>query len=145
MKFNHIRSALNELINKNKDAYDGFHELAKAAEDEKTRALLEKYAADRADFVSVLEVELTRIGGQPTKKFNILDDLHRAWIDLKVNNSDNNLKAISEECVRGERIAIEDYEDIIEHIDMPHVTHKILLKQLEVIKERFVELENLHA
>lgn len=140
MKFNAIRNALNELINKNKDSKDGYHELSMAADDQATREIMEKYAQDRQRFVEVLTNELERLGGKPSKKFNILDDIHRAWIDIKVNNSDNYIKAIHEEIVRGEKIAIEDYQDIIEHVDMPAETHEILLEQLDVIKSRLAML-----
>lgn len=147
MEFDKVRNALNDLINNNQDARDGFKELALAAEHTGVKKLMTKYAEDRQKFVEVLKAELENLGGKPKNKFNILDDLHRAWIDIKVNNSNDTIEAIIEECERGENIAIEDYEDIIENIDMPSSTHEILMAQLTVIQNRLkelIELKNIH-
>lgn len=143
MDNNKVRNALNELINNNTDAKDGFDELAHAADDINTRNLMYSYAKDRVGFVDTLKARLEELGGHPHKKFNILDDLHRAWIDVKVNNSDDYVEAIIEEVLRGEKIAIEDYEDILENVEMDGDTKALLIGQLAVIKERYNQLEAL--
>lgn len=143
MEYNKLRNAINELINNNTDAKDGFNELAHAADDGTTRQHMLDFAEERGEFVNALKSQLSELGGTAKKKFNILDDLHRAWIDIKVNNSDDYKGAIRQEIIRGEEVAIEDYRKILEKVEMPESTRELLSSQADKISARLDKFKNI--
>ena len=58
-------------------------------------------------------MESRNLGGDPEVKTSILGDLHRVFIDIKINNIDDSLDSVVDEIERGSSRLIEDYDNAI--------------------------------
>ena len=59
---------------------------------------------------------------------------HRAWMDVKALFSLDSAEAMLEEAIRGEKSAIEEYEEVLEDTSLPSTTAAILRSQKEAIQ-----------
>jgi len=75
-------STLNNLIETLRDGQQGFSEAADNANNIDLKSYFREIAAMRGRFVSTLQKEVTRLGGDPEKSGSVAGAMHRAWIDI---------------------------------------------------------------
>src|SRR4051794_35979587 len=80
---NEFISTMNDLIETCKDGEQGFRDAADAVTRTDLRSLFNEYARQRSQFASELQVQVSRIGGDPEKSGSVSGSLHRGWINLK--------------------------------------------------------------
>ena len=127
-------SLLNELLERNYDAEKGYK---KAAEDTKNPALKDffrDYASQRYSFGHELKEEIRRLGGEPDKGTSTASNLHRTWIDIKTAFSSDKDEAVVEECIRGEKNALDDYEDVLKKSELPMGSREVIQRQHDKIQ-----------
>jgi uncharacterized protein (TIGR02284 family) len=129
MRIVEIRQALQDLIIRLQDAEKGYNEIQKSISNPILKKWMNKYAEERHSFHKDLEIESSRIGGDPDVKTSLLGDLHRMFIDVKINNSEDSIVTIVDEIERGSNILIADYEKVIDNIEMPMNLRKLLEAQ----------------
>ena len=144
-----ISDKVTDLIEKNIDSYKGFLRAAEKAEDMHLRDYLIDQATDRKYFAEELSKELKTY--HPEVK---LDDhgtlsasFHQSWLDLKSMLSGNTDKSILEECIRGERASVKDYEMFLNDYATPNskidsLINQQLQKIIDSLDNQF-RLENL--
>lgn len=138
MDISKVKNALQDLIIRLQDAEKGFAEIEKATSITSLKERLSQYSEERHKMHKVLESQSRLLGGDPEVKTSILGDLHRMFIDIKINNVSysNEVDAIVDEIERGSSKLIEDYDDIIENIEMSDNLKKVLTSQkLYVVSE----------
>jgi uncharacterized protein (TIGR02284 family) len=108
-----MRGALQDLIIRLQDAEKGYKEIYNASSNPILKQWMKKYADERHDFHKDLEMESRNLGGDPEVKTSILGDLHRVFIDIKINNIDDSLDSVVDEIERGSSRLIEDYDNAI--------------------------------
>ena len=138
-----LAAKLNELLEKNYDSEKGFE---KAAEDVKNTRLKEFFktkAKERYDFGHELKREIKNLGEAPDKGTSVAGKAHHAWMDLKSALSSDNEEAILEEAVRGEKVAVEDYNKIIKDDEFAPSTANLLIKQRNAIERTFKQVKDL--
>ena len=64
-------------------------------------------------------------------------------MNLKTTLSGNKEEAVLEEAVRGEKIAVEEYEKILKDTSIPPSTQNVLLKQKNAIVASLNEVKSL--
>ncbi len=128
-----VSKELNELLEKNYDAEKGYKFAAEKAEDADLRKFFEERAAERYDFGHELKAEIRNFGESPDKGSSVKGDTHRTWMNLKATFSSDKEEAVLEEAVRGEKAAVEDYENVLKDPDIPPSTANLLLKQKNAI------------
>lgn len=128
-----ISGKLNDLLEKSYDAEKSYRYAAENVEDPQLKSYFNERAMERYDFGHELKSEIRNFGETPDKGSSIEGDVKRSWMNLKTTFSGNKEEAILEETVRGEKAAVEEYEEVLKTQDIPPSTQNILMKQRNAI------------
>ncbi len=134
---------LNELLEKNYDAEAGYKKAAENVKNPSLKSYLESRAQDRYDFGHELKAELKSFGQEPDKGTSLAGDAHRLWMDIKTALSSDKDETVLEETIRGEKAALEEYNEIMEDADLPSSTATILAAQRNSVKNALTEAKAL--
>ncbi len=140
-------SDLNALLEKNYDAVKGYKNAADDVKKAELKSFFSSYITQRSSFGQDLQREIRALGGDPAKDGSAAAGLHRTWMDLKTALSSDKEESVLEECIRGEKAALEDYEDILSDYDTPASLRSVLEAQRGGIAEALRKLkamESLH-
>lgn len=138
-----IAKKLNTLLEKNYDAEAGYKKAAEDVKNPTLKTYFQSRAKDRYDFGHELKDEIRSFGKEPDKGTSLTGDLHRAWMDLKSAFSSDKEEAILEEAIRGEKAAVNDYNEIINDREVPPSTSNILIKQRNSVEEALIKAKAL--
>ena len=132
-----MSNKLNELLERTYDAEKGFKQAAEKVKNPAIKEFFKKRARQRYDFGHALKAEIESFGQNPDKGGSTKGTLHRTWMDFKTFFANNNEEAMLEEVNRGEKEAIETYNDILNDKDfvLPPTTERLLMKQRNAIRE----------
>lgn len=107
--------AIKTLIETCQDSAQGFREATKDTKDSDLKALFQRYASEREEFVRELQHCVRRHGNVFSEPNGSLGArLHRGWIGLKAALSAGDPHAILAECERGEDLAVQAYRQALE-------------------------------
>ncbi|MDX1762251.1 MAG: PA2169 family four-helix-bundle protein [Christiangramia sp.] len=138
-----VSNKLNELLEKNYDAEKGYKLAAEKVKREDLKAFFSERAQERYDFGHELKSEIRNFGENPDKGSSLKGDAHRSWMNLKASLSNDKDEAVLEEAIRGEKSAIEEYENILKESEIPASTGNILMKQKNAIVASLNEVKTL--
>jgi uncharacterized protein (TIGR02284 family) len=138
-----VISELNTLLTRNYDAERGYKEAAENVKNPILKDFFIGSASQRYDFGHQIKDEIFKIGGEPDKGTSGSGDLHRAWMNLKEFFTSQNGKAMLEECDRGEKAALDDYNKVLKDDQLPSDARKVILQQRETITQNIIHVENL--
>lgn len=138
-----VTEKLNDLLEKNYDAEKGFKEAAEDVKNERLKAFFREKAQQRYDFGHELKTEITNFGGTPDKGASVKGDIHRAWMDLKSALTSDKEEEVLEEAIRGEKAALEEYNEAINEKELPPSTANLLIKQRNAIERTLQEVKGL--
>ena len=136
---------LNELLEKNYDAEAGYKNAAEKVKNASLKNYLLSRAQDRYDFGHELKSELKHFGQEPDKGTSVAGDAHRLWMDLKTALSSDKDEAVLEEAIRGEKAALEEYNEILEGDDLPEGTKTLVANQRNSVKIALTEAKALEV
>lgn len=129
---------LNGLLARAYDAEQGFTKAANQVESKALQRLFEQKANERNQFKAELEHELTAKGMDVTKYTGSFKGaVHRAWMDTKALFSNEDEEAMLEEVRNGEKVALEDYEDVLKETTLPASTINVLTNQKNKIEQSY--------
>jgi len=130
-----IESRLKDVVEKNEDSVKGFEKAADHAKEVGTKKYFENKAEERKRFIKqlrnatpALELGNTKIEG--SKKGAV----HRSWMDTKAMFSKDNDESMLEEAIRGDKASIEEYNEVMGHVMIPHRVKEILKEQKDIIQ-----------
>lgn len=110
---------LEEILEKNRDAEKGYAKAADNADSASLRAYFQQKSHERKSFNDELKRELV-------SNYNEIDDdgsftgtIHRTWMDIKALFSADNDESMLEEAIRGDKAAVEEYEEVLEDTTIP--------------------------
>ncbi len=129
-----VGNKLNDLLEKTYDAERGFKKAAENTENAQLKSYFETKAQQRYDFGHELKSEIKTFGQEIDKGDSVTGKAHRAWMDVKALFSLDNAEAMLEEAIRGEKAAIEEYDDVLEDTSLPSTTATVLTSQKQAIK-----------
>lgn len=144
-----ISKKTNGLIEKNNDAYKGFKKAAENAESSNLKSYLIEQAGVRRDFAAELSDALKSFNPEfdPDTDGSITGSLHRTWIDIKTALSGDEDESILEECIRGDKASVDEYEEFLENYSIAsQEIASTIQKQLQKIRttlDRVSRLEDL--
>lgn len=127
-------SWLNDLVETNKDAENGFREAADGVQSTTYKAVFNEYARQRSQFASELQNTVARLGGDPATSGSASGALHRGWMNLKSALTGKDEHAILAECERGEDAAVKNYQTVLEE-DLPSDLRTIVEQQYRQVLE----------
>lgn len=131
-----VRNSLQDLIIRLQDAEKGFNEISKAISDVQLQKQLKGYAGERHNMHKALESYVALLGGDAKVKTSFLGDLHRMFIDIKLNstNAEDELDAVVNEVERGASVLISDYDKVISDVELPSNIARTLMSQRATVQ-----------
>ena len=140
-----MTSAIRDLINRLEDAEKGFLEIKKSISNPILREWMSKYANERNLFQMKLNGILNEFNLNQKPETSFLGDMHRMFIDFKLNNLSDDYDSIINEIERGSKVLIKDYEKVIDEIKMPINIKSSLQNQKGRIEQELKDLMKLKA
>jgi len=112
--FTDVIATLNDLIETCRDGIDGF----RTAADGVSSPIAKEVFLSRVHLIEKglgdLDVAVQRLGGDPIERGHPAASMHRAWINIKSAVTLGDDRAIIDEVVRGEEVAVQHYRDALE-------------------------------
>ncbi len=127
-------STLNNLVETCKDGEEGFSKAAENVKLSDLRTLFTEYAQQRQKFASELQMEVSRIGGEPATGGSVSGAVHRGWIDIKGTFTGKDDHTILEEAERGEDVAIRAYQEALA-TDLPADLRSVVDRQYQLVQQ----------
>ncbi|WP_412561264.1 ferritin-like domain-containing protein [Winogradskyella sp. MIT101101] len=142
-----VGNKLNALLEKTYDAEKGFKKAAENVDNPSLKAYFENKAQERYNFGHELKKEIRSFNQDVDKGGSLTGTVHRAWMDLKSLFSSDDEESMLEEAIRGEKAAVNEYEEILKETSLPLSTKSILQSQKNIINEGLTKinaLEDIH-
>lgn len=135
-------SALNHLIETNKDGENGYAAAARDCSDASLKHTFMQHSRERRDFAVKLQ-RLVEGQGKVAEADGTLGAVaHRGWIHLKSTMSTRDNLAVLEECERGEEHALTQYMEAIEGHELGSAT-ELVQQQCNQLKKSHAEMVKL--
>jgi uncharacterized protein (TIGR02284 family) len=138
-----IGKKLNDLLEKTYDAEKGFKKASEHTENTYLKGFFERKAQQRYQFGHALKAEIKSFGQDVEKGDSMAAKAHRAWMDVKAMFASDSEEAMLEEALRGEKAAVEEYNEVLKETNLPPSTAKLLIKQRDTIKVGFNNMKTL--
>ena len=140
-----IGNKLNELLEKNYDAEAGYQLAKEKVNDSRMKNFFDTQQQERYNFGHELKTEMKTWGQEPDKGTSIKGDLHRGWMNIKSTFTSDNEEAMLEEAIRGEKTAVEEYNEIINDTTLPPSTKNILINHRDRIQKTLNTVDLMEA
>lgn len=128
-KHDEMLDELQEILEKNRDAVKGFNKAAENADTVVLSNYFKRKAAERQEFNKQLAAKIKESYQDFDENGSFSGTIHRAWMDVKALFSAENDEAMLEEAIRGDKAAIEEYDDVLEEDNVPVGLRNLLLAQ----------------
>lgn len=138
-----VGEKLNDLLERTFDAQKGFKKAAANTEHPGLKSYFESKAQQRYDFGHELKTEIISFGQEVDKGDSLAGKAHRTWMDIKALFASDNEEAMLEEAIRGEKAAVEEYNDVLEDTSLPSSTLSILRNQKAAIESGLAKIKTL--
>ena len=138
-----IVNKLQGLLEKNYDAEKGYKKALEDADDGQLKTFLKQQAVLRTRFATELDKEIRDLNETPKEKGSTTGDMHRAWIDFKTAFTSNDDEAVLEECIRGEKASVKEYEDALNDQMFPPKIKAVITHQVDEIKANLHKVKTL--
>lgn len=129
-----VGKKLNNLLEKTYDAEKGFKKASENVVNKALKTYFTEKAKERYDFGHALKREIKSINQEISKGGSLTGDAHRAWMDIKSMFSLDDEESMLEEAIRGEKAAIEEYNEVINDTNLPSSTKSVLTLQKSKIE-----------
>jgi len=138
-----IATKLNELLEKNFDAEAGYKQAKEQVNNAALKGFFDAQAQERYNFGHEIKSEIRNLGESPEKGTSVAGDLHRTWMNMKATFSDDNQGAVLEEAIRGEKAAIENYNEIINDNAVPQSIKMVITGHRDRIQSALDRVKSL--
>lgn len=129
-----IFKEIKKILEKNRDAEKGFAKAAEKAEGTALKSYFTKKSNDRRAFNAKLVGEIQTAYSNFDANGSFAGNIHRAWMDVKALFSMDNDEAMLEEAIRGDKAAIDEYDDVLNYTHLPAGLRFLLSEQRQKIQ-----------
>lgn len=136
-------SQLEEILEKNRDAEKGYKKAAENADSNSLKSYFQKKSSDRRSFNDALKSELVASYDEIDDDGTFSGTVHRAWMDVKALFSGDNDKSMLEEAIRGDKAAVEEYEEVLEDTTLPTSIATLIREQKMKIRTDLNKIKTL--
>jgi uncharacterized protein (TIGR02284 family) len=126
--------SLRDLLAICRDGEEGYAHAACDVDDHVLREAFTRRSIERARFAVALIDAIRDAGGEPGKRGTTVGALHRRWLDARAKWKHADTRTILGECERGERVALELYEEALAR-DLPNDVRSLLEAQYVAIRD----------
>ena len=104
---------LTDLLEKNYDAEKGYRKALEHTTNPDLKRFLKGQAVQRNHFATELDKHIHQLNEHPKEKSDgsTLGSIHRFWMGFKNSVSKQSDESILEECIRGEKASLKEYEE----------------------------------
>lgn len=136
---------LTGLLEKNYDAEKGYKKALQHTKKPTLKKFLRDKAAQRNHFATELDKQIHMLNEHPKDKpqGSTLGSIHRFWIDFKSSLNKKDDEYILEECLRGEKASLKEYEEKISKHILPVGVKEMLENQRDQIRKTVSEISKL--
>ncbi|MBR9846916.1 MAG: PA2169 family four-helix-bundle protein [Algicola sp.] len=138
-----VGKKLNDLLEKTYDAEKGFKKAAENVEHSALKSYFNQKAQERYNFGHELKSEIKSFNEDVDKGGSLTGQAHRAWMDVKSLFSSDDEESMLEEAIRGEKSAIEEYQDVLKETSLPTSTKSLLSSQKSTIENGLSNIKSL--
>ncbi|KAA5820598.1 PA2169 family four-helix-bundle protein [Algibacter amylolyticus] len=138
-----VGEKLNDLLEKTYDAEKGFKKAAENVDNTALKSYFKQKAQERYDFGHELKSEIKTFNQDIDKGGSITGSAHRAWMDVKSLFSLDDEESMLEEAIRGEKSAVNEYNNVIKETSLPLSTKSILESQKNKIEHGLSRIKTL--
>lgn len=138
-----LANSLQVLLKKNYDAENDYRTALERAENPSLKEFFKKQVVQRNHFATEIDKLLHSFNEHPRDSGTTLGTLHRTWINLRSSLGKDTDKMLLEECLRGEKNSVEEYEEKLRKNRFPAHTEEVLRKQLSEIRNTLASIKSM--
>lgn len=138
-----MESKLGDLLEKTYDLEKLYEKAAEHADSPDLKAFFSQKSLERHGFARDLKAEMVVYRPESEETGSTGGKLHRGWMDVKAFFSANNDRAMLKEAINGERMALEDYREVLEMTNLPPSTEVLLTRQMGNISSTLSTIERM--
>jgi len=142
---NEIFDEIKEILEKNEDGFKGYEKAAKNADSAALRTYFQNKASKRKEFNAKLKSEMRTAYTDFDVDGSFGGTIHRAWMDVKSLFSADDDESMLEESIRGDKAAIDEYNDVIEYDNLPVGLKNLLISQRDQIQQDIAKNDSLES
>jgi len=138
---------LNDLIQINNDRIVGYNNAIENLKDGENdlKTLFTTFKGNSAENIEELHASVNEHGGQPVTDTSLLGKVHRTWMDVKSTFTAHDRDPIINECITGEKAALEVYEKALNDTeDLTAGAETLIRKQQNVLIADKLVVDNLN-
>lgn len=143
---NNFNNNIKDVIERNIDACQGYEKAAEKVKNPQLSNAFRNQARQRKDFAMSLEAQTNVLGADARQKIengSFEGNLHRTWMDIKTAFSSDKDEAVLEECIRGEKEALEEYDELLKESVLSSESHNLINSQRQTVQNCLNELERM--
>lgn len=136
---------LSTLLEKNYDAEKGYKKALEHAKRPEIKQFLKEQAVRHNHFATELDKEIHLLNEHPQSKGNgsVLGNIHKFWMDFRTAITKKDDEALLEECLRGEKASLKEYDKEIQQNILSPKIKGMLEAHRDHIKETISEIKRL--
>ncbi|WP_281847736.1 ferritin-like domain-containing protein [Olleya namhaensis] len=127
-------NTLQDLLQKNYDAEAGYKQVMQKTENQPLKNWMQQKALQRNTFATELDFQIRKHNAEPKASGTLAGDLHRGWINVKSTLTSDTDEALLEECIRGEKASLTEYEEKLERFNEDSEIKTIIQTQLTTVR-----------
>jgi len=143
LKNNTQSEYLNDLLTRAYDAEQGFKVAAENAENEALKSWFEANSKQRLTFGHQIKSLLKDLGVEPDKGASVSGKVHQAFMKVRAAITGTPDAALIEECQRGEKGALDDYQDALTSVEFRTDARKVLEDQAQYVQTQLSALDTI--
>lgn len=138
---------LNTLLTRAYDVEEGFQKASERAQNHpQLAAFFAQQSASRHSFGQEIKGLIAKYGGEPDKGSSVVAKAHQIWITIQDTlTSDANAESILAECVRGEKVALAEYDTLLTLVGLPADVLELAMSQRIVIAQSLETVQQQEA
>ena len=138
-----IEDSLNDSIQKNEDAIKGYEKAAENAENIGLQSYFQNKSIERQNFLIELKASAPALETRDDKDGSATGSMHRAWMDVKAFFSGDNDESMLEEAIRGDKAAVEEYNEVLADTSLPTEAAAIIRRQRDWINQDLEKIKTM--
>lgn len=134
---------LSNLLEKNYDAEKGYKKAMEHTKNPDLRNFLKNQAVQRNHFATEIDKQIHLLNEHPkdNSQGSTLGTIHRFWIEIKGSWAKKDDESILEECLRGEKASLKEYEDKLENHMFTLEIKELLESHRDAIKKTLKQIK----
>lgn len=138
-----IEDSINDIIQKNEDAIKGYEKAAENAKETGLKNYFLTKSKERRNFLVGLKATVPALETRDEIDGSATGAAHRTWMDVKAFFSADNDESMLEEAIRGDKAAVEEYNEVLADTDLPIETANIIREQRDWIVKNLDKIKRM--